>query len=380
MGRLLGPVGYGELSSLLSIFYIFSVPLNVGVLVLVKFISGFKAKGVVGQAKTLFLKVTKLAALLSIGLLPVIVIISPFVTSYLQIKSPFMFILVYLIFIFSLLTVIMASVLQGYQKFVWVSILGAGAIILKLPLSIPAVQFGVSGVLIATLVSCIIIYVLNFLPLRFLFKTASLPMKLTKREAFRYAIPTLLVTLGMTSIYSTDMILVRHYFQALDAGIYASLAVLGKVIFYASSVLASVYYPVISERTVKGENTAKLIVIGLISVTAISCAITLIYFLFPKFIITMLFGSSYVGGAPLLGIFGVFLVLYSIGNMFTVTFLATGVTKIWVTPVICAIFQIIGISLFHQSIIQVIYIDIAISILLVIGLGGYYLRRRLLTI
>lgn len=376
MGRLLGPVGYGELSSLLSIFYIFSVPLNVGVLVLVKFISGFKAKGEVGQTKTLFMKVTKSAALLCIGLLPVMVVISPFVTSYLQIKSPFMFILVYLIFVFSLLTIIMSSVLQGYQKFVWVSVLGAGAIILKLPLSIPAVQFGVSGVLIATLVSCVVIYTLNFIPIRFLFKTVSLPMKLTKREAFRYAIPTLLVTLGMTSIYSTDMILVRHYFQALDAGIYASLAVLGKIIFYASSVLASVYYPVLSERTAKGEKTAKLIGIGLISVTTISCAITLIYFLFPNFIITMLFGYSYVGGAPLLGLFGIFLVLYSIGNMLTVTFLATGITKIWFIPVVCAVLQIMGISLYHQSILEVISIDIGISILLVTGLGGYYLHNK----
>ncbi|MFZ2025208.1 MAG: oligosaccharide flippase family protein [Microgenomates group bacterium] len=380
MGRLLGPVGYGELSSLLSIFYIFSVPLNVGSLVLVKFISGFKAKGEVGQTKTLFSKVTKAAMIFCIGLLPIIIAVSPIVSAYLNIKSPLMFIIVYVIFIFSLLTVIMSSVLQGYQKFLWVSILGAGAIILKLPLSISAIQFGVMGVLIATLVSGIVIYILNFFPLRFLFTAPLLPMKLTKREAFRYAIPTLLVTLGMTSIYSTDMILVRHYFTAIDAGVYASLAVLGKIIFYASSVLASVFYPVLSERTAKGENTSKLITMGLISVTVISSGITILYFLFPSLIIKMLFGASYVGGASLLGIFGIFLVLYSIGNMFTVTFLATGKTKIWIIPVICSLVQIIGISIFHESIEEVIYINISISVLLVLGLGAYYLHNKKSTI
>lgn len=375
MGRLLGPVGYGELSSLLSIFYIFTIPLNVGQLVLVKFISAFKAKGEVGQAKTLFLKVTKTAVIGCLGMLPVIILISPFVTTYLQIKTPGMFVLIYLIFIFSMLTVIMASVLQGYQKFVWVSILGAGAVLIKLFLSLPAVQFNVIGVLIATLISGVIAYVLNFIPLGFMFKTPALPMHLTKREAITFAIPTLLITLGMTSIYSTDMILVRHYFSAIDAGVYASLTVLGKIVFYATSVLGAVFYPVLSERHTKGENTEGIIRIGLLAVTFISSGITLLYFLFPNLIIKMLFGSSYLGGAPYLGIFGIFLVLYSIGNMFTTTFLATGKTKIWIVPVVCALLQIAGISVFHQNLLTVIYIDITISVLLVVGLGGYYLHN-----
>ena len=376
MGRLLGPIGYGELSSLLSIFYIFSVPLNVGQLVLVKFISGFKAHGEVGQTKALFLRVTKAAVIICGALLPVMIIASPLITTYLHIQSTILFLIVYLIFVFSLLTVIMLSVLQGYQKFVWVSILGAGSIVIKVLLSIPAVHFEVIGVLVATLISGVLIYGLSFVPLRFLIRTPSLSMKLTKREAFQFAMPTLLVTLGMTSIYSTDMILVRHYFTAVDAGIYASLAVLGKIIFYASSVLASVFYPVLSERTAKGEKTDKIVGIGLLSVTGISIGITALYFLFPNLIITMLFGSSYLGGASLLGIFGIFLVLYSIGNMFTITFLATGKTKIWIVPIVCALLQIVGISIFHQRIVQVIYIDIAISALLIMGLGGYYLRNK----
>lgn len=376
MGRLLGPAGYGELSSLLSIFYIFTIPLNVGQLVLVKFISAFKAKGEVGQAKSLFLKVTKYAVIGCLAALPVMIVISPVVTNYLQIRNPVMFVLVYLIFIFSLLTVIMASVLQGYQKFLWVGILGASAIIIKIIFSVPAVSFNVLGVLVAILLSGIVAYACNFIPLRFLFQADALPMKLTKKEAMLFAVPTLLVTLGMTSMFSTDMILVRHYFAPLEAGIYASLAVMGKIVFYATSVLGSVFYPVLSERHVKGEQTKSIIKIGLGVVAIISSTITLLYFLFPKLIISLLFGASYLGGAPYLGIFGIFLVFYSIGNMFTTTFLATGKTSMWFIPAICAALQIVGIALFHSSLTVVISIDIAISVLLVLGLGVYYFRSQ----
>lgn len=376
MGRLLGPIGYGELSSLLSIFYIFSIPLSVGQLVLVKFISVFKANGEIGQSKTLFLKVTKISVIGCIVLLPIIIIISPWITDYLQIRQPIMFILVYGIFVFSLLTVIMASVLQGYQKFLWVSILGAGAILIKICFSVPAVPFGVVGVLIAVLLSAILAYACNFIPLGFLFRVPALTMNITKKEAFSFAIPTLLVTLGMTSLYSTDMILVRHYFQPLEAGIYASLAVMGKIVFYGTSVVTLVFYPVLSERYAKGERTRSMIRIGLGAVTVISSGITLLYFLFPKLIISLLFGTSYLAGAPYLGIFGVFLVFYTIGNMFTTTFLATGKTKMWCIPVVAALLQILGIILFHNTLLTVIYIDIAISILLVLGLGVYYVRDR----
>ena len=71
MGRLLGPAGYGEFSSLLSILYIFTVPLIVGQTVLVKFISGFKAHGEIGQAKSLFINVTKLCILMSLMGFPI---------------------------------------------------------------------------------------------------------------------------------------------------------------------------------------------------------------------------------------------------------------------------------------------------------------------
>lgn len=375
MGRLLGPIGYGELSSLLSIFYIFTVPLNVGAIVLVKFISSMKARSQLGQVQTLFVKVTKACLVGCIAVFPIIILTSPFISTFLHIESTMLFILVYIIFVFSLLTVIAGSALQGYQKFLWVSILGAGSIVLKLLVSIPAVQWGVYGVLLATVITNIIMYIFYFIPLRFIFQVKALKLTLTVREAIRYAVPSLLIILGMTSLYSTDMILVRHFFPAYEAGLYASLAVLGKIIFYASSAISIVIFPVLSERTAKGEKGTKLIFIGLATVTAVSAGITLLYFAFPEFIIRTFFGSAYIQGAPLLGIFGIFLVLYSVGNMFATIFMAIGKLKMWFVPIICALIQIAGITMFHDSVVSVIWVNIITSLVLVVSLLGYYMKR-----
>jgi O-antigen/teichoic acid export membrane protein len=375
MGRLLGPAVYGEFSSLLSLLYIFTVPLLVGQTVLVKFISGFKARGEVGQAKTLFINITKKAVIVCLIGLPIVIITAPAITEFLHLSSISLFLIVYALFIVSLITVVTTSMLQGYQKFFWFSLLTSGAIIMKVVISIPLVRFGIVGVLTAAIVTAIIIYIIYFVPLRFMLREKSLPTKLSQQEAIRFAIPTLLTLLGITSIYSTDIILVRHFFTAKEAGLYAALAILGKIIFYASSSVALVLFPVLSERSAKGTKTEKLIISSIVAVAAISAAITIGYYLFPNFIVGMLFGNSYAGAGKLLGAFGVFIAFFSVSNVVINSCLALGKTDIWIVPIICAIFQIIAISLFHTSVNIVILINIIACILLALGSLGYYLSK-----
>ncbi|MBU1327483.1 oligosaccharide flippase family protein [Patescibacteria group bacterium] len=373
MGRILGPGGYGELSSLLSIVYIFSVPLTVGQIVLVKAVSELKAREETGQVKTLFWKLTKACTITCLIALPFVIMASPIVVAFLHIQSPSLFVLAYILFVFSLLTMLIASLLQGYQKFVWFSMLGAGIIVLKLIFSIPAASSGVFGVMLATTVSAAIMYVVYFYPIRFVLKATFTPMTITRREAYAYAVPTLLAILGSTSLFSTDIILVRHFFEPIQAGLYAALAVLGKVIFYASSAVGLVFFPVLAERCAKRQKTRKLSAFGVIIVCMISFGIIVIYFMVPKIVVSLLFGRAYIDAAELLGPFGIFLSLFSVGNLLMTINLALGNTGVWVATLGCAVLQILGISLFHESIAAVLWVDIIVGLLFVTGAGGYYL-------
>jgi O-antigen/teichoic acid export membrane protein len=89
----------------------------------------------------------------------------------------------------------------------------------------------------------------------------------------------------------------------------------------------------------------------------------------------MLFGNSYVGAGTLLGMFGVFIAFFSVGNIVINACLGIGKTGIWVVPTACAIFQIAAISIFHTSLSMIIYIDIAAGVLLAAGALGYYLAK-----
>jgi O-antigen/teichoic acid export membrane protein len=374
MGRLLGPAGYGELSSLLSLLYIFTVPLLVAQTVLVKFVSGFKAHGEIGQAKSLFLQATKLFAVISVVLFPVVLLAGPYVTAFLHLSNTTLFMLLYFILVISLLTVAEGSMLTGYQKFIWVSVMGVLAMLVKLLVSIPLVTWGVSGVVLAAVIASFIVYGLYFIPLRLLLSVKVRPTQLKRRDTLGFAIPTLLTLLGITSLYSTDIILVRHFFDAQSSGLYAALAILGKIIFYASAAVPVVLFPIASERVAMGSKTRKLILWAIGAVAAISGAITILYFLFPNIIVSLLFGNAYTGAGAMLGLFGIFLGLFSIAYTIATACLALGRTRIWVIPVFCAIIQIIGIWFMHDTIRSVIMLNIGVCLLLVFGSIAYYLK------
>lgn len=376
MGRVLGPSGYGELSALLSLLYIFTVPLLVAQTVLVKFVSGFKAHGDVGQAKSLFYKTTKLFVMVSVIGLPIVFISGPLITSFLHLSSPTLVLLLYALLVFSLLTVATGGIISGYQKFIWVSVMGALAILMKLLVSIPLVGWGVEGMMLAAVIAGVIVYGLYFIPIRFLLSVRAKPTRLSARDAFGFAVPTLLVQLGITSLYSTDIILVRHFFNAHDAGLYAALAILGKIIFYASSAASMVLFPVLSERFAKGGSTKKLVWGSVGAVSAASLGLTLVYFLFPDLIVRLLFGNAYAGAGALLGMFGIFIALFSVGNIVSLACLAVGKTGVWVVPFFCAILQIVAIVLLHPSVSIVIALNIGISLVFVLGSGGYYLLKE----
>lgn len=375
MGRLLGPSGYGELASLLSLLYVFTVPLLVAQTVLIKFTSSFKGRGNTGQAKTLFLSSTKWFVIISIVLFPVVLLTGPYVTSFLHLSSATLFTLLYVFLVISLLTVATGSMLTGYQKFVWVSVMAVLAVLMKLVISIPLVSWGVFGVMLAAVVASVIMYGLYFIPLRFLLAVRAKPTELKKRDMLAFAVPTLLTQLGITSLYSTDIILVRHFFSAHDAGVYAALAVLGKIIFYASSAVPTVLFPIASERAAKGTKTKKLIFSAVGIVAAISVGITLMYFLFPNIIVGLLFGTAYEGAGSMLGMFGIFLSLFSIGSIITTACLAVGYTRVWFFAVVAAIAQIIGITLAHGSISGVILINIAVCVAYDSVTAAFYLIK-----
>ncbi|MCL4359702.1 hypothetical protein M1555_00405 [Patescibacteria group bacterium] len=376
VGRILGPAKYSELAALFALFYILSVPSGVLQTIMVKFFSVLKARNANGEAKQLLLRSVRLIFLLECAGLVIALPLIPLVAGYLHMRSRVYFIWLYLIFAVSTISIINSAAIRAFQFFTASSIIGNISIFLRLFIAIPAAFFGVGWTLVGNVVSSVLSYLTTFIPLRFLFRAKQERLSLTKHEAFHYSWPVLLTTFGITLIYSQDILLVKHYFPSREAGIYSALSVLGKAVFYASSAVEFVIFPLVAERTELKASHGKVVWLGLLAVGFVSSAITVLYFLIPG-IVVLPFGPAFRPAAPYLGLFGIFISFYTLANLLNSIQLAAGNTFIWILTVGSAVAQAVCISLFHQTLYEVVYVDIAVGAALFLSLLMSYTYAKI---
>ena len=377
MGRMLGPVSYGVLTALISLLYLLYIPaLTLGTTV-VKFASTAKAKKNYPQIYSLFYNLSQKLLIASVTVFLLFTAASRIIAEFLQISNQNLIILASGFFLVSLLPVVNYGILQAFLNFSFLAANSVLMAILKLGLAVGLVGLGFSigGAITAILVSSLVGYLLSFYPLRFLWRFKG-EARVDWSEIILYVAPVFLVVLGLTSLYTTDIILVKHFFPPFQAGLYAATAVIGKIVFFASSAITIVMFPLVSERYENGGNFRLVLLQSLILVLVISGGITTFYFLFPQLMIRVLYGSSYLSISPYLGIFGIFISLYSLASVLANFFLSIRKTQVAFFPFLAAAVQIGLIWFFHTSIQQVIQISILSTALLLILLLLYYLRSE----
>jgi len=376
IGRMLGPEKYGELASLFSLSYLLNVPGLVVQNIIAKYVATYSATHEDGKAKTLLLTATKWLTVASVIIVLITIPAYKSISEYLHVESSWYVFYIFIASIVFFLATIITGTLQGYKKFTELMVFGNIGIILRLTGGIIGAFYGVGATAFANMISTILAYILSFLPLRFIRNVKAMPTKLSVKAISEYGIPSLLCILGITSLYSTDVMLVKHYFSAFDAGMYAALAMMGKIIFFAGSSVAYVLFPVVAERKVTGTRSHALVYMSLAIVAGISLILTCGYFIFPALALQLLFGSSYLAASSYLGLFGLFITFYSLSNVLTMALLGLGRTKIWIILFVATLAQIIGVHYFHNTLEHVIYVNLAVCATLFLSLLQYYRHER----
>src|SRR5581483_6186188 len=63
-----------------------------------------------------------------------------------------------------------------------------------------------------------------------------------------YSVKFFFATLGITLLTSVDILFVKHFFSPQLAGQYAALSVMGRAIFYLTSPIYFVFFPLIAQK------------------------------------------------------------------------------------------------------------------------------------
>ena len=184
------------------------------------------------------------------------------------------------------------------------------------------------------------------------------------KEIKSFFVITAFYELTQIIINNSDILLVKHYFESYEAGLYASLALIGRIVYFIAWMFVMLLLPTVVQLKKDGKETAPTLFkyvgyIAVISITIISGCL-----IFPETIITILFGDSYIAMAPLLWKYAIATSMFAISNIFAYYYLSLDK---YIPVVISGVFGMLQMGLvifYHDSLEQVVHMQIIAMLLL----------------
>lgn len=196
-----------------------------------------------------------------------------------------------------------------------------------------------------------------------------------QKQVTRFMIITACYELTQILINNSDILLVKHYFDALDAGLYASLALIGRAVYFVAWMFVMLLLPAVVQKKKDGEPTAPILFKYVGYITLLSLAIVITCYLLPELIISILFGDAYISMAGLLWQYALATSLFAISNIFAYYFLSLDQYVPVIFSGILGISQILLIVFFHNSLAVVVQVQIIAMVSLLIAQLIYFTHK-----
>ena len=293
MGRMLGPVDYGTLAVLMSIIYIYSIPSEAIQSLISKYTSTFNSKKEYGKIKYLILKSLNKSLVFSFVLFCFLAIFSVWLSNFLDI-SYWLIILINVFIFVSFLSPIVRGSLQGKKQFKELGISLVVESLIKLVLAIIFVLLGLKivGATFGLLIGAYIALLIGFYFNKDVLNKSKIKTEFNNiySKSFTYFVVMFIVFLA----FGIDVILAKRFFSPEIAGQYAVVSMIGKIIFLGTSAIGKAMFPLTSEKD-GNKNESYKIFLKSFKIIFILCFVACIcFFIFPKLIIWILYGSEYL--------------------------------------------------------------------------------------
>lgn len=376
LGRVLGPAQFADAAVLITFLLVLSFVAMTFQLVTAKFSVVFENS----TFNNFISKIYKQAIIVGVGLGILVIVFANQLQALFNTSTSSMFTIfgfgVPLYFLMS----VNRGVFQGKKEFKSLSITYQAEMLSRLIITLALILlFDIqSSTVIA--IGILISFGFGLVP----FKLKNLNFKKTiaieaskAKQVKSFFIITAFYELTQIIINNSDILLVKHYFDSYEAGLYASLALIGRIVYFVAWMFVMLLLPTVVQLKKDGKETAPILFkyVGYISVIALSivvgCAI------FPETAITLLFGKSYLAMAPLLWKYALATGLFAISNLFAYYYLSLDKFIPVVTSSVFGMLQMGLVIFFHDSLEQIVHMQIiAMVLLLVVQVLFFVLNQK----
>ncbi|MBP1840598.1 oligosaccharide flippase family protein [Formosa algae] len=178
------------------------------------------------------------------------------------------------------------------------------------------------------------------------------------KQIKRFFLLTAFYELTQIIINNSDILLVKHYFESYEAGLYASLALIGRMVYFIAWMFVMLLLPAVVELKKEGKETASVLFKYVGYIAIISALIVLSCLSFPELIIKLLFGESYLAMAPLLWKYAIATSMFAISNIFAYYYLSLDQYIPVIFSGVFGMLQMLLVVFYHDSLEQVVHMQI----------------------
>jgi O-antigen/teichoic acid export membrane protein len=264
---------------------------------------------------------------------------------------------------------------QGSYRFhrLSMSLVIEGAVRLGGSYALVVAGYGVRGVVAANAVAMVVSYFAM---------TPRLPRRAPNPVLFwnglREIGQALLFYSGQMVINNCDLVVVKHIFPAREAGLYAAVGLVGRVIFVLSAAVVNSTFPIVAGTQAEERKDLRLIATPLLLVLGIGSLVALAMWIAPPSLWTTILGPGFqIAGKydiPYLSaLYALKTVVYSISAVVITFEMAHRIANTSWIQLLFSGMLIAGIYQFHSSLHQVIMIQLAVLSALFVVVAATFL-------
>lgn len=269
--------------------------------------------------------------------------------------------------------------LQGSCRFRHLAVNVALEGMVKLGASLLFIQlgYGAAGVIAANSASVALAY---------MFAAPDLPAgdapSLPVPVPFREGLQAFVFFAGVVAINNCDILVVKHFFTGPLAGLYAAVALVGRVVFVLAFSVASSMFPIAAETQGENRRDHRVLATSLLLVLAIGVAITVSLRITPTGIWSALLGGQFgAAGAYdfsyLLSLYAATTSLYSLSVVIILYEMSRKIARTGWLQLAFSGALIAAMYRFHSSLAQVIWVQLAMIVVLLLAVAAPFLFRIL---
>ena len=374
LGRVLGPEKFADAAILITFLLVLSFVAMTFQLVTAKFSVLFSDTVFSGFIS----KIYKNALLTGIISGIFIIVFSSQLQSFFKTTSSTMFIVFGFGVPFYFLMSVNRGIFQGKQELKSLSITYQSEMISRLLLTFMLLYFLEidSSVIIAIGIFCSFVFGLIPFKRKHLSFVKSFVLDANNKKLVKnFFVITAFYELTQIIINNSDILLVKHYFNSYDAGLYASLALIGRVVYFIAWMFVMLLLPTVVQLKKDGKPTLPILLKYVSYIAVIAASIVISCFLFPNEIISILFGDAYISVSQLLWKYALATGIFAISNIFAYYYLSLDKYIPVVLSGIFGMLQIVLVVLFHDTLEQVVHVQIiAMVLLLLVQLSFFFFK------